>query len=128
MLPPLPSNTMSLLSVEIALAKFDIKVPINGFVSAILEEEAKGKLSPTITFLFPFNPFVPLVALHGHPPEPPTEAQFTPTSKFISNPPKLLKVEPLAKERRRRLIELSKETFPDGKVPADPFTRTLSQN
>ena len=34
-----------LRSIEIALAKFDIKVPIEDIFSAIREEEAKRKLS-----------------------------------------------------------------------------------
>ena len=32
-------------------------------------------------------------------------------------------LDPLAKERRRRLLELTERSFPDGKVP-DPFTFT----
>jgi hypothetical protein len=43
-------------------------------------------------------------------------------SKFIPKPAKPTNVDPLAKERRR-LLELTKESFPDGKVP-DPFTST----
>jgi hypothetical protein len=46
MLPPLPPNVVSLRSVEIALAKFDIKVPIEDIVSAIV----------ATTFSFPLNP------------------------------------------------------------------------
>ena len=43
---------------------------------------------------------------------PPTEAtaglKFTPVSKFVPNLTKPAHVDPLAKERRRRLIELAK--------------------
>ena len=64
----------------------------------------------------------------------PTEAtvglKFTTVSKFIPKPTKPTNVDPLAKERRRRLLELTKQSFPDGKVP-DLFTSTwlsLSQD
>ena len=56
----------------------------------------------------------------------PTEAtaglKFTTVSKFD---PKPAKPDNVAKERRRRLLELTKEAFPDGKVP-DPFTFTFT--
>jgi hypothetical protein len=47
--------------------------------------------------------------------------KFTTISKFIAKPTKPPHVDPLAKERRRRLLELTKQPFPDGKVP-DPFS------
>jgi hypothetical protein len=56
--------------------------------------------------------------------------KFTTVSKFVPKPIKAAHVDPLAKERRRRLLELTKQSFPDGKVP-DPFTLTwpaLSQD
>ena len=60
----------------------------------------------------------------------PTEAtsglNFTAVSKFIANPTKPAHVDPLAKERRRRLLELTKQSLPDGKVP-DPFSLTSDQ-
>lgn len=50
---------------------------------------------------------------------PPTEAtariNLTTVSEFVPNPPP--NPDPLAKERRRRLMELTKEAFPDGEVP-----------
>jgi hypothetical protein len=57
---------------------------------------------------------------------------ITTVSKFISKPTVTtpINVDPLAKERRRRLLELTKEAFPDGKVP-DPFAQSwpaLSQD
>ncbi|KAK2465135.1 hypothetical protein APHAL10511_002827 [Amanita phalloides] len=47
--------------------------------------------------------------------------KFTTVSKFVPEPTKPAQVDPLAKERRRRLLELTQESFPDGKVP-DPFS------
>jgi hypothetical protein len=51
--------------------------------------------------------------------------EFTTVSKFVPNPPKAAHVDSLAKERRRRLLELTKQAFPDGKVP-DPLSLTLN--
>ncbi|KAL6300365.1 hypothetical protein BKA93DRAFT_740662 [Sparassis latifolia] len=111
--PPLPANDLQVVSIdslEAALAKLAIKVSVNDIVSVIREEEeAKLALNP---------------------PEQSSGLQFTTTSKFIADPPKPAKADPLAKERRRRLLDLTKQTFPDGKVP-DPFTLTwlaLSQD
>jgi hypothetical protein len=56
--------------------------------------------------------------------------KFTTVSKFVDKPSKPAHVNPLAKERRLRLLELTKQSFPDGKVP-DPFSLTwlsLSQD
>jgi hypothetical protein len=56
--------------------------------------------------------------------------KFTTVSKFVPEPTKPANVDPLAKQRRRRLLELTEQSFPDGKVP-DPFTSTwlgLSQD
>ncbi|KAF8802284.1 hypothetical protein BYT27DRAFT_7112899, partial [Phlegmacium glaucopus] len=62
------------------------------------------------------------------PPEPPSAGpQSTTTSKFVPGPPT---VDPIAEERRHHLLELTKEVFLDGKVPA-LFTSTclpLSQD
>ena len=58
----------------------------------------------------------------------PTEAtaglKFTTVSKFVAKPTTPAYVDPLSKERRRRLRELTEQAFPDGKVP-DPFSLTL---
>ena len=48
------------------------------------------------------------------PSEPIPGVNPTPVSKSIPNPPRPANVDPLTKERRRRLIELTKEAFPDG--------------
>jgi hypothetical protein len=56
-----------------------------------------------------------------HPTKQSTGLHMTTVSKFIPNPTTPTNVDPLVKERRRRLVELTKDSFPDGKVP-DPFT------
>ena len=69
-----------------------------------------------------------LVALH--PPEQSSGLQFTATSHLVHHPPSPEKADPLKKERRRRLLELTEEVFPGGRIP-DPFSPiclTLSQD
>lgn len=56
-----------------------------------------------------------------HPPAQSSGLQFKTTSRFVPNPPKPDKVDPLKAERQRRLLGLTKQVFPDGKVP-DPYT------
>jgi hypothetical protein len=51
--------------------------------------------------------------------------KFTTVSEFIAKPTKPAHVDPLAKERRRRLLELTEQSFPDAKV-SDPFSLTGS--
>ena len=65
----------------------------------------------------PLRPSNMLVALR--PPEKPSGFQFTTTSEsyFACHLPTPETVVPLAKERRRRLVELTEQAFPDGEVP-----------
>lgn len=62
---------------------------------------------------------MPSVALH--PTHETRGLEFTTVSKFIPNPTVPANADPLAKERRRRLIDLTNQAFPDGKLP-DPYT------
>ena len=133
MLPPLPADGLLVVpfdALEVALAKLDIKVPLNDIIAVAREEEAmrrkatadaterrttlpKRKLYPTATRPLSFNPAcVPLVAFSS--PAQHSGLKITTTPKIIPNPPPRATVDPLAKERRRRLIELTKEAFPDG--------------
>ena len=57
------------------------------------------------------------------PTKAPPGLEFTTVSKFVPKPTKPAHVDPLAQERRRRLLELTEQSFPDGKVP-DPFSLT----
>jgi len=50
-------------------------------------------------------------------PEKPSGLQPTTTPYFACHLPTPETVVPLAKERRRRLVELTEEAFPDGRVP-----------
>jgi len=109
---------VSIDSLEAALAKMDIKASVEDILLVIREvEEAKrAKLIAQAT-----NRRATLSNLALHPPEQSSGLQFTTTSDFVRHPPRPEKADPLAKERRRRLLELTKQTFPDGAVP-DPFT------
>ena len=56
--------------------------------------------------------------------------RFTTVSKFVPKPTESAHVDPLAQERRHRLLELTEQSYPDGKVP-NPFSLTwlaLSQD
>ncbi|KAF8802287.1 hypothetical protein BYT27DRAFT_7308284 [Phlegmacium glaucopus] len=93
----------------------------------IREEEAKligvTSIRESLWLLFRLPLTVPLVALH--PLAQLSGMQFTTTSRFIPNPPTLPEIDPIAGERRHHLLELTRQTFPDGRVP-DPFTNWLS--
>ncbi|KAJ2916981.1 hypothetical protein MD484_g3465, partial [Candolleomyces efflorescens] len=144
MLPPPPPGTHTLQVVHVsslttALAKLNIEVPIEELMEVIrAEDEArrlksiaeatrrrtalstrKSSITPESGSLT--RPMVRTVALQ------PTGAtsglEITTVSKFIPNPTRAATVDPLAKDRRRRLLELTEQSFPDGRVP-DPFTLT----
>ncbi|KAJ6551598.1 hypothetical protein B0H19DRAFT_1378289 [Mycena capillaripes] len=103
-------------SLVAALDKLNIKIPVGDLMKAIHEEdEARRKLTPEGT-----QRRAALSMLALQPIQPSAALDFTPVSRFIANPPEPANVDPLRKERRRRLLELTKEAFPDGKVP-DPF-------
>ncbi|KAI0299628.1 hypothetical protein BC826DRAFT_1102734 [Russula brevipes] len=108
--PPLPDGGFEVFtidSLEAALEKLNIDVSVKDIISVIRElEEAKRAKQLAL-----------------HPPERSLGLQFTTTSQFVEHPPSPEKADPRAKERRNRLLELTKQRFPDGKVP-DPFTLT----
>ena len=56
--------------------------------------------------------------------EPSAGLKITTVSKSVPNPPKPANIDPLAQERRRRLLELTEQAFPDGRVP-DPLSLGL---
>ncbi|KAF9022462.1 hypothetical protein BDZ89DRAFT_1070630 [Hymenopellis radicata] len=90
-------------SLEAALTKLGIQVSMKDLLRTIHEmEEAKRKE------LYPF---------------PPT-GRLTPVAKFVEPNPNA-PPDPARKERHRRLIELTKEAFPDGKMP-EPFAINIS--
>ena len=80
---------------------------------------SRRKSPATAAHLLPFNLSNMLVALY--PLEQSLGLQFTTTSHPVHRPASLEKADPLAKERRRRLLELTEQAFPGGRVPA-PFT------
>ncbi|KZP06358.1 hypothetical protein FIBSPDRAFT_1053580, partial [Athelia psychrophila] len=98
-------------SLEAALAKLNVNVPIKDLLKLIHEEdEAKRAAAAT-------QCRTALSNLALRPPEQTAGLQFTTISRSIPDLPKHANVDPLAKERRLRLRELSEQTFPDGKVP-----------
>ncbi|KAJ7047055.1 hypothetical protein C8F04DRAFT_1248089 [Mycena alexandri] len=108
-------------SLAAALAKLNIGIPVEDVIKAVhREDEAKrATLSAQAT-----QRRAALSKLALYPTKQSTGLHMTTVSKFILKPTTPTNVDPLAKERRRRLVELTKDSFPDGKVP-DPFTLSL---
>ncbi|KAF8886879.1 hypothetical protein CPB84DRAFT_1535611 [Gymnopilus junonius] len=121
--PPPTADTLQVVhvsSLAAALAKLNINISIEDLLKVIHDEDEARRVKLT-TEASQRRAALSMLALQ------PTEAtaglKFTTVSKFIPKPTKPTNVDPLAKERRRRLLELTKQSFPDGKVP-DPFTST----
>ncbi|KAJ7433639.1 hypothetical protein B0H11DRAFT_2259254 [Mycena galericulata] len=117
--PPSPPLADSLQVVQIsslaaALVKLNIGIPIEDVIQAIhREDEAKrATLSAQATHR---RRRAALSKLALHPTEQSTGLHMTtPISKFIPKPTTPTNADPLAKERRRRLVQLTKDSFPDG--------------
>ncbi|KAJ7253273.1 hypothetical protein C8J57DRAFT_1722615 [Mycena rebaudengoi] len=116
--PPDSLQVVQISPLAAALAKLNIGIPVEDVIKVVhREDEAKPKfnpraLTPSLTMNLP-------VALH--PTKQSAGLNMTTVSKFVPKRTTPTNVDPLAKERRRRLVELAKCLFPDGKVP-DPFT------
>ncbi|KAI0746080.1 hypothetical protein C8Q76DRAFT_49711 [Earliella scabrosa] len=120
-LPPPPADALQVITISslaAALAKLHVDISIEDIIEAVQDENEaqRAKLTTEAT-----NRRAALSQLALELNEPSAGLKMTTVSKFISKPNKPTNVDPLAKERRRRLIELTQEAFPDGKVP-DPFT------
>jgi len=118
--PPLPVDSLQVVRIDslaAALAKLNIKIPIEDLLKVIHDEDEvkRVKVAPETT-----QRRAALSELALQPAEATAGLKFTTVSKFVPKPTKPVHVDPLAKERRRRLLELTKQTFPDDKVP-DPF-------
>jgi len=126
-MPPPPSDgsfqVVHIASLEAVLAKLNIKIPVEDFIKAIHDEEEARRVEPTAEAtqllarsLQRTSPSFPVTL-------PPMEPAGTlnPVPKFIPRSPTPTNDDPRAKERRRRLVELAEQTFPDGKAP-DPYT------
>ncbi|KAJ7654308.1 hypothetical protein B0H17DRAFT_1146804 [Mycena rosella] len=118
--PPLADSlqVVQISSLAAALAKLNIEIPVEDVVKAVhREDEAKRATSSAQAT----QRRAALSKLALYPTKQSTGLHMTTVSKFIPKPTTPTNVDPLAKERRRRLVELTKDSFPDGKVP-DPFT------
>ncbi|KAJ6468936.1 hypothetical protein C8R45DRAFT_436075 [Mycena sanguinolenta] len=113
--PPLADSlqVVQISSLAAALAKLNTGVPFEDVIEAIhREDEAKrATLSAQAT-----QRRAALSKLALYPTKPSAGLHMTTVSKFIPKPTTSTNVDPLAKERRRRLVELTKDSFPDGKV------------
>ena len=110
-LPPLPGDLqlISIGTIKAALAKMDIKIPVDDIITVICEvEEAKRaerravlckrKWSATAACLLSFNLSNVLVALDQEQ-FLSLGSKFTTTSYFVQDPPRAERPTPLAKER-----------------------------
>jgi len=116
-------QVVHIASLEAVLAKLNIKIPVEDFIKAIHDEEEARHVEPTAEAtqllarsLQRTSPFP--VTLR---PMETAGTVFTPVPQFIPGSPTPANDDPLAKERRRRLVELAEQAFPDGKFP-DPYT------
>ncbi|KAJ3505104.1 hypothetical protein NLJ89_g7586 [Agrocybe chaxingu] len=121
--PPPPANSLQVVqisSLTAALARLGINIPIEDVIKAVHEENGanRAKLAAEAT-----KRRAALSKLALQPINASAGLKITTESKFVPRPIKPTNVDPLAKERRRRLVELTKEAFPDGKPP-DPFNLT----
>ncbi|KAF7328842.1 hypothetical protein MVEN_02513600 [Mycena venus] len=112
--PPLADSlqVIQISSLAAALAKLNIGIPVEDVIKAVhREDEAKrATLSAQATQHR-------AAALSKSIYRPSYDHSF----QVYTKPTTPTNVDPLAKERRRRLVELTKDSFPDGKVPY-PFT------
>jgi len=123
--PPDGLRVISIDTLKAALAKMEIDVSVEDVMAVMREvEEAQAnerrailsecKLPTTAARLLCFNPSIMLVVLQT--PKQYSGLQSTTTSDFVQHPPRPEMVVPLPIERRRRLIELYGQAFPDGRV------------
>ncbi|KAF9473231.1 hypothetical protein BDN70DRAFT_843746 [Pholiota conissans] len=112
-------QSIKISSLEAALAKLNINISIETLLKTIHDEEEARRVKLTAERRIALSK----LALQPRPSEPTAGLEVTTVSHFVPKPTKPANIDPLAKKRCRRLLELTKEAFPDGKVP-DPFTLT----
>jgi len=120
--PDPADEVVRVTSLAAALDKLNVKIPIEDLVKAIHDEEEAERMKLTAEAME--RRAMPSKLALQPTQSPTTGLKFITVSKFVPEPTKPAKVDPLAKQRRIRLLELSKQAFPDGKVP-DPFITSL---
>ena len=150
-LPPADLRVVSIDSLKVAIAKMEINVSVEDIIAVIREVEeakpaeqiaqateqiaqatkqiaqaaerlSKRKSPAPVARLLSFSLSNMLVALH--PPKQSSGLQLMTTSDPFSGPNLrrcVTNADPLPKERRRSLMELTQQAFPDGEVPP-PFS------
>ncbi|KAJ6551524.1 hypothetical protein B0H19DRAFT_1264163 [Mycena capillaripes] len=113
-LPPPPPADESLHlvhinSLEAALDKLNIQIPAKDLIKAIRDkDEARRTVDETQR-----GAVLSLLALQ--PTKLKAGLNITTLSRFVPKSNDPVDADPLVQERRRRLVELAKEAFPDGK-------------
>ncbi|KAF7306284.1 hypothetical protein MIND_00419300 [Mycena indigotica] len=112
--PPPPTRSkfdvISVDSLEAALKKLDANIALQDILDAIHEEDERRAVQVE-------ERHAAVTELTW---QPAAGLEMTTVSEFIANPPEPIDVDPLREQRRRRLLELTKEAFPDGIIP-NPF-------
>ncbi|KAF8905225.1 hypothetical protein CPB84DRAFT_1745551 [Gymnopilus junonius] len=122
--PPLPDNSLQVIyipSLIAALAKLDVKVPVEDLLRAIHDEDEARCSELNDRAIQQRRTALSKFALQ--PPKAGISLNITTVSEFVPNPPKPPIPDPLVKEHRHRIIELTKQAFPNDNVP-DPFIVT----
>ncbi|TDL15929.1 hypothetical protein BD410DRAFT_795915 [Rickenella mellea] len=114
--PTPPPEFIHVSSITAALAKLDLNIPLEDLLKLIKDEDEARRAEMTAKRRAALRSLA-LEPIDG----PPVGLGFTTVSKFVPNPTEPISVDPLWNERCRRLVELTKQAFPDGKVP-DPYT------
>lgn len=146
-LPPPPADAFQVItisSLSSALAKMHVDVSIEDIIKAVQDENEAQRAELTTCTEATERRAALSQRKYGQPPranhcrhkfsttnisvalkpnKPSAGLRMTTVSRFIPKSNKPTHVDPLAQERRRCLVELTQEAFPDGKVP-DPFTPT----
>ncbi|KIL59306.1 hypothetical protein M378DRAFT_14918 [Amanita muscaria Koide BX008] len=115
--PPPPDDVVHIASLTAALAKLNVKVSMKDLIKVIHDEDEARRVKLTADAT---QRRTVLRSKLLQPTKVTAGLKITTVPKFIPRPTKPANVDPLLKERRRRLLELTKKAFPDGKV-LDPF-------
>ncbi|KAJ7243883.1 hypothetical protein B0H12DRAFT_1129890 [Mycena haematopus] len=107
--PPLADSlqVVQISSLAAALAKLNIGIPVEDVIKAVPREEDEAKRATLSARATQRRAVLSKLALH--PPKQSTGLHMaTPVYKIMPQPTTPANVDPLSKERRRRLVELTK--------------------
>lgn len=110
--PPLQDDTLQVIhiaSLAAALAKLNVKIPIEDFLKVIHDEDEARRVKVAAEAT---QHRAALSELALQPTMTSAGLEFTTDSKSVPKPTKPADIDPLAKDRRRRLLELTNSPSP----------------